>query len=281
MKTLYKISRIIAGVFLLAVTAVSCLPDQETMGDAGQTLVKITPGGYQLWAIDAKATVQATELFFVRKDANSEANLNSSTTVELTVDQSVLDAYNTENGTEYVTLPSNLFTTNPAFTAGKLTLTFAPGDFAKQIMITIPNATLFDFSKSFALGIKASVTGTGTLTQSIGKNAVVQVLVKNKFDGIYEVNEVSPMVDVLNATLTGWYPFTYELRTSGANSCLCYEPDYGEDYYHPITSGGAESVYGAFGLEVIFNDAGNIVDVKNPWGNLRQNHNAGNRSFRC
>jgi hypothetical protein len=82
------------------------------------------------------------------------------------------------------------------------------------------------------------------------------------------------MVDVLNAGLTGWYPFTYELQTSGEHSVTCYLTDPGYfDYYHPITSGGAVSVYGAFGLELEFDHSGNgnIIAVTNPWGNPPSN----------
>jgi hypothetical protein len=78
------------------------------------------------------------------------------------------------------------------------------------------------------------------------------------------------MVDVVVTTLTGWYPFKYELETTGEHSVLCLltDPAY-YNYYHPITSGGSYSVYGTFGLEIFFNPAGTgeIVDVKNPWGN--------------
>ena len=84
---------------------------------------------------------------------------------------------------------TNIFgTTNPAVTSGKLTVTFAPGEFAKSVIITCPNTNGFDFSKAYAFGFKVtSVTGSGVLTKS-GDAVVAQVLVKNSFDGKYKMN---------------------------------------------------------------------------------------------
>jgi hypothetical protein len=47
MKTFYKTIKIAAGVFLLAALAVSCLPEQQSMGDAGQTLIKFNPASFR------------------------------------------------------------------------------------------------------------------------------------------------------------------------------------------------------------------------------------------
>jgi hypothetical protein len=95
------------------------------------------------------------------------------------------------------------------------------------------------------------------------------VLVKNKYDGVYTVTAITPMLDVVNANLTGYYPFTYKLETSGAHSVLCFDSEIWGDYMHPIMSGSNISGYGSFGLEVFFDPSGDgtIIDLKNPWGN--------------
>jgi hypothetical protein len=73
---------------------------------------------------------------------------------------------------------------------------------------------------------------------------------------------------VTNAALTGLYPFTFELETSGAASVKCFDPDYFGGYFHPILSSGSPSGYGSFGLEIFFDPATNkIIDVKNTAGN--------------
>ena len=217
MKNIHNI-KIAVGVMFIAALAVSCVPESETMGNAGQTLVKLYPSGFKLVAFDAKSTSQSAELFAIRRDVNSEEALNSTTTVELALDQAVLDAYNTENETSFVTLPASLGTTNPAVTSGKMTITFAPGEFAKSVVITCPNTNGFDFSKAYAFGFKVtSVTGTGVLTKS-GDAIVSQVLVKNSFDGKYKMKGFIIRPGDTGG-LEGYFKdFAHSLNTSGAKS---------------------------------------------------------------
>lgn len=262
-----------AAIFISVLLLNSCekVVTPEPMGDAGQTLVKLFPADFKLVALDAVSTQQKALMFDVRRDAQSEAALNTSATAVLQLSDAILTAYNTANHTSFISLPSTLATISPAPAAdGKITLNFAPGEFAKSIIVTIPDATKFDFSKQYGLGYKLTITsGDGILSKGSTDEVVVQVLVKNKYDGIYEVTANSPMVDVLNATLTGYYPFIYVLETSGAHSVKCFDRDVYGDYMHPITSGTSVSGYGSFGLEVFFDPSGNgkIIDVKNPWGN--------------
>jgi hypothetical protein len=271
MKTLYKTIKFALGVFVIAALAVSCLPEQETMGDAGQTLIKLTPtDGFSVTALSPVNTAQSLPLFEVRRDVHSEAALNSQTTVELLfdTDNSVLTAYNTENETEFVTLPTTLHTTVPALTGGKMTITFAPGENIKTVMINVPNAFNFDFSKQYALAYKiGAVTGTGKLSEAASTEIVCQVLAKNKYDGIYEVTANSPMLDVANAALTGYYPFKYKLITTGEHTVDVYEFD--NDYpLHPISNAGAWSYYGSFGIMMGFAPAGDgtITSFSNIFG---------------
>jgi hypothetical protein len=273
MKTLHNKIKIAVGVFLLAALAVSCIPKQETMGDAGQTIIKLNPESFSLVPFDAKSTAQSGVLFEVRRDANSEAALNSTSTVTLQYDTdgAILGKYNDANETSFIPLPANLGTTEPAVTGGTITLNFAAGEFSKGVMVNIPNASAFDFTKQYAFAFKLTeVSGTGVKSQAINDTIVAQVMVKNKYDGKYEVTALSPMIDIVVNTLTGWYPFTFELETSGEHSvkCLLTDPGY-YNYYHPITSGGTYSVYGTFGLEIFFDPSGNgnIINVKNPFGN--------------
>jgi hypothetical protein len=271
MKTLHNKVKIAVGIICLAALMVSCVPEPESMGDAGQTLVKLVPGGFKIVPFNAAATAQSAVMFEVRRDPSSQGALNSSTTVILQKDDAIIEAYNEENETVYEPLPTSLATTVPAPAAdGKVTLEFGPGEFAKGIVVNVPNATNFDFAKKYALAYKlVSVSGTGVKSLAVGDEVLVDVGVKNKYDGVYEVTALTPMLDVLNAALTGYYPFQYELQTSGANSCLCYDKTIWYDYMHPITNNGAASGYGSFGLEVFFDPSGsgNIVDVLNPWGN--------------
>lgn len=271
MKKVYKSLKIVAGTLLLSALAVSCLPEPESMGDAGQTLVKVSPADFSLLALDAKSTAQSGVLFEVRRDVNSTTALASTTSAVLEFDASgaILEKYNEVNETNFEPLPASLGTTNPALTNNKIVVEFGNGDFSKSIILNVPNAAAFDFSKQYAFAFRLTeVTGTGVKSKAVNDTIVAQVLVKNKYDGKYVVTAITPMSDVYLPTLTGWYPFTYELETSGEKSvtCLLTDPAY-YNYYHPITSAGAVSVYGAFGLELVFDANDKVVQLINPWGN--------------
>lgn len=265
MKTLHNTFKIAVGVFLLAALVVSCVPEQQSMGGAGQTLVKLYPSDFSMLAVDAKTTPQTGILFEVRRDVHSTAALNSATTVILNydADTAILKAYNTEHSTSFIPLPPALATTTPAITAGKITLEFAAGEFAKSILVNIPSSASFDFSKSYALTFKLfEVTGTGVMSEDAGQTVVCQVLAKNGYDGLYTVT--GTFVDYVTAAWVGAYPKTVELRTTGANTVSKYDKDYGTFgyvFFTDATMTGASS-FGGF-TPVFSFDASNNVGVSN------------------
>jgi hypothetical protein len=214
-------------------------------------------------------------MFEVRRDVHNEAALNSTTNAILKFDNAVLDTFNAHNEMSLIKLDATLATVAPAPAAdGSIALTFGPGEYTKAIIVTVPNATKFDFSKQYGYAYKLYFTdGTGKLSEASSTEVVVQVLVKNKYDGLYEVTANSPMLDMVNPALLGYYPFIYELQTSGAHAVKCLDKTVWGDYMHPILNGTSASGYGSFGLEVFFDPSGNgkIIDVKNTWGNPPSN----------
>lgn len=273
MKTLYNNIKLLAGVIVLALLAVSCVPEQQSMGDAGQTLIKLTPQDYTMVPLNAIETSQTALMFEVRRDVHSKAALNSSTTVILKKDDTMIDDWNTEYGETFIPLPTSLGTTSVTPAAdGTVTVELGAGEFLKAVMLTVPDATQFDFNEKYALAYRLiSSSGTGAISEAYPDSVFVQVLVKNKYDGVYEITAITDWVDASNADLIGWYPFTYELETSGANSvtCLLVDPGY-YNYYHPLysISGDYISVYGSYGLELVFDEAtGEVTAINNVWGN--------------
>ncbi len=258
MKTLHNKIKIAVGVFLLAVLAVSCIPEQQSMGDAGQTLVKLTPEGFKLIPLDAVALPQTAVAFDIRKDANNTAALNTPTTVILKKDDAILTEYNAAEGTTFIPLSATLCNTSfiPA-ADGSITVDFAAGDFAKEMVFTIPNASLFDFSKQYALAYRIeSVTGAGIISQGYGDTIIVQVLAKNKYDGLYLLKGIHNRVP---------YNFPYEtemeMHTTGATSVAFYWPDV-SSVGHPIGVGVDNDLswYGAgIAPVVVFDPVTNLV----------------------
>ena len=266
MKTLHNKLKIAAGVLVIAALAVSCIPEAETMGDAGQTLVKLSPAGFSMLAVDAKTTAQTGILFEVRRDVPSQAALNQTTTAVLKFDTdgTQLIAYNTAKGTSFIPLPTSLATTSPAITAGQITLTFGAGEYAKSVSVNIPSSASFDFSKAYALAFRLTeVTGTGTLSAAVGTTIVAQVLAKNKWDGVYTVT--GTFVDYITAAWTGYYPKTVQLRTTGSLTCSKYDADYALYTYIFDVDGTRTSVsqFGAWTPCFKFDASDNVVDVFN------------------
>lgn len=254
------------GLLAVGLSFAACSkPDSPVAaGNSGGTYVKLLETGEKILAFDAVGTPQTAGLIDVRKDANSEAALNTATNVVVTLDQAYLDAYNEENGTAYEFLPTEYYTTSPALSGSSYNLAFAPGEFAKPITFTLTDATLLDFSKQYALPYTiTSVDAGGNISSS--KTLMVKVLVKNAWDGAYEVT--GSMNDVGNPGLTGLFPMEYHLITSGAATVDGYDPVYWVDYFVPIQSGADVSGYGSFSPVFEFDPETNkVIKVTNIYG---------------
>jgi hypothetical protein len=165
---------------------------------------------------------------------------------------------------------------------GTWTFNFNAGDFAKQIYITIPNATLLDPSALYGLGFTIqSVSADGTI--STQKSIIIEIGAKNDWDGIYAVT--GPMTDLAVPTLTQWNnnnatspisdPFVLangggweaHLITTGGNECVVMDNTIWGIVGHPILSAGAHSGYGGLGIVIRFDAATNTVSsVHNFYG---------------
>lgn len=123
--------------------------------------------------------LKTVALVEVLRDANSEASLGTSATVNLKVDKTIIDAYNadTNNVTKLELLPATLYTTDA------LDLTFAAGEYAKVINMKIDPAKL-DLTKKYALGITATAS-SGYKVRSGMDKGLFQMVAKNKYDGTY------------------------------------------------------------------------------------------------
>ena len=239
MKTLHKI-KIAAAISFLGLIMASCVPKQETMGDAGQTLIKMvktSSDGYYMYAIGAVSTSQKFLVLDVRKNAANSTDLNTQTVVTLQfdgADTAMLKAYNNTYGTNFVPFPAGTYSFDPAIAAGKITLTFAPGDFAKPIYLTIPNALLLDMSKAYGFCIKATMTGAGKWSETTNDTILIQAMPKNKYDGLYLLKGAHNRVPYNFPYLTNM-----ELRTTGASSVAFFwpGPEGPNDFGHPIGTG--------------------------------------------
>jgi hypothetical protein len=272
--------QLILGLLFIAVAFSSCIKKEVTdLAEEGATFVKIlgggTPAELKKNPIDFVPVPQQLLMCDLRKDAANNASLNTVTTVVVKDDTAAVRAANPA----YIHFPQAWYTiqTEPAKVGGMggtWTFNFQPGDFGKQIYITIPDATLLNPSALYALGFTiSSVSADGKI--STQRSVVIEIGAKNAWDGIYAVT--GPMVELLGNPFTQWNnnnasspiadPFctanggAWELHliTTGASECIAFDNTIWGTIGHPMLNAGGHSGFGSFGLVVNFDPATNTV----------------------
>lgn len=184
---------------------------------------------------------------------------SSDITVSVTLDNTIVTAYNTANSTNLVIFPAaNLSVpATMVIPAGKR---FA--DLEVKILNTVPLSPNIQYA--FAVKI-ASASGGAKLTTNLNQ-VLAGVTIKNKYDGVYRVT--GSYVEPANATATSTYPKTYEIVTTGANSIDIYNLVNGAfvpGYTFQNSTGSF--FFGSFGVSVIFNTTTDaVVETRNYYG---------------
>jgi len=216
-----------------------------------KTVVKIIDAPGILRVRDLNPTIDTFLLLEVRRDPASESALNQPLTVKLTNADTIV----TNAG--FTVLPSNAYTLLTDIN----NLTFQPGEFAKEIMIRVDKSK-FDLTKQYALGYVITDAGTGAAASTEQKNILVNVILKNKYDGKYQLDGA-----FYHPTQSpGYDPFTInvELHTSGPNSVKLYVPDFG-GYYGPGLFAGTLNAFGAQEPEITIDPVTNKATVQNSY----------------
>ena len=242
----------------------SCLKDDAVdnkeigvTGTEGQQWVSIPKASktntINVLAIESADKVQHLSLFEVSYDYVNPTNAD--VTVTLQVDNSLV----TKADPNALTLPTSVYT------IPSLTVKIPAGKrLSESFMLDINTVTL-DPTEVYGIGLKlVSVSPSSAQIASTLNSIVLEFTVKNRWDGEYEVT--GTMVDYASASLTGYFPMTYWMITSGALSDDGYDPVVWEDYFVPIRSGGSISGYGSFSPVFYFDNNNNVVDVKNIYG---------------
>ena len=253
------------------------------LGDQGQTLVKIigggTPAGVAKSPVDFVATPTKVLAIDLRRDIPNETELNKTMIVTVIDDTAAVRAANPA----YLRMPSAWYTVsgatvNPSVIGGNYSFTFMPGQFAKQLYITIPNATLLNPSALYAFGFTIT-TADANGKISTQKSVVVEIGAKNSYDGIYAVT--GPMVELTGSPFVQWnnpaYPDPFpqanggawegRLVTTGAAQCILVDNTIWGSCGHPMLNAGANSGFGSYGLVVNFNPAnGAVSSIYNYYG---------------
>ncbi len=279
-----NLTKIFATVAITSLVFTACDKAKVAtpLGDNGQTLVKIlggaTPAAVSKSPVDFVATPTKILAIAVRRDIPNETELNKTMIVTVKDDTAAVRAANPA----YLRMPAAWYTVQvdavkPTVIGGNYVFTFAPGQFSKELYITIPNATLLDPSSLYAFGFTIT-TADAAGKISTQKSIVVEIGAKNNYDGIYAVT--GPMVDLTGAPFTQWnnpaiagFPaanggaWEGHLITSGASTCHLLDNTIWGCNGHPMLNAGANSGFGSYGLVVNFNPAnGTITSVHNYYG---------------
>jgi hypothetical protein len=257
----------LSSLLLLSVVFASCLKSKDTSGlltsQSSTPITEIADVSYNnLYGITTDISLEATPPtetvnIFTLKYQGGKNGPSSDIKVKVTATNSNLPA-----GT--VALPTANFTIPAEITIPRST------DRTVPFPITI-NKTGLDLSNVYALTFKITQVSEGVISE-LAKELTVTFVIKNKYDGKYTMTGV--LVDNAAATITAKSPANVELITTGSNSVYLHNSGTSSSSFldlFPIISAGAESAYGSFTPEFIFDANNNVIDVVNAYGQPASN----------
>jgi hypothetical protein len=261
-----SINKFILFITILLAGA-SCIKEvdvNEGIANNEKTIIKLPQASEELWniALDAIPGVQTVKVLEVRRDAATNSGLQEAITVKIAPNNGAITAYNTTHSTNLVPFTNYTLETSEGvkMDGANYVVPFSAGEFVKFIKIKFDPTTL-DLSKRNAMAFKVIDGGGATISAS--QEALVEIAIKNKYDGVYRVT--GTMTDYANATLTGYFPQDVELITTGAVTVKMIPIDLGIEG-HLILSGTSLSYYGSFGPVFKFDENNNVIEVTNIYG---------------
>ena len=260
MKKRLYILTVLASLAVLSLS--SCLKDPRYYTFANvQPLVELPLGAYNgLGNLTPEALPITTTPQTIQLVVNiaSPAPLNKAVTVTLAIQQSAVDAYNTANSTSYTLLPA------ADYSVPSLSVTIPAGKREAILPISV-NTSLVDPSGQFILPF--TIVDGGGVQISNYNSILYSVQAKNAYDGTYVVT--GSLTDAANGAITGNYPETVYLETTGATTDAFYDPNIG--FGHAILSAGTASYYGSYAPVFTFS-GNNITSVTNYYGQFSGSH---------
>lgn len=193
-----KLNSAFVCLVAVALLAVSCkkTPPPVPLGDNGQTIVKFLDGladtssgynsGFKLINLDLVSTDQRLEMVEVRRDMSNNSDLNKTMNVVVKIDPGAASAYKST----FVSLPDGSYTVDNStpMVGDEIQVTLLPGEFAKRIYVTLSNALALDLNSEYAMGFSIVSADAGAKLAALESSMVVQLGVKNPWDGVYTVS---------------------------------------------------------------------------------------------
>jgi hypothetical protein len=197
-KNIYIKYLLVAGIASVTIFS-SCR--KETAADKvggqaannGISFVGFPDGLEQQHFFDPFTNIKTVDVFSIKRDAKSAADLQKDQTVVLKSIPDAITKYNDNNDTEYELLPTSLYTISStkvtAGASGNLNAKFAPGDFQNYFTIKL-DGSKFDLTKKYALAYIIS-DAAGLTVHAASKDTLYTFFaIKNKYDGEYLSNGI-------------------------------------------------------------------------------------------
>jgi len=160
----------------------------KTTPDNEKSFIGFPNGLEQSYFFDPFNDIKTVDVFAIKRDAKNQTDLQKQQNVVMTALPDAVTDYNDANGTDYVLLPTSLYTvssTNVTADAnGNLTAKFAPGDFQQYFTIKL-DGSQFDLSKKYAVAYRITTTDGLTIHADSKDTLFAFFGVKNKYDGEY------------------------------------------------------------------------------------------------
>ncbi|WPV01132.1 DUF1735 domain-containing protein [Mucilaginibacter sp. cycad4] len=156
--------------------------------DNGKSFIGFPDGLEQAHFFDPFTDIKTVDVFSIKRDAKSSADLQKDQTIILKALPAAIDKYNENNDTEYELLPTSLYTISSAKVtadgSGNLTAKFPPGDFQNYFTIKL-NGAKFDLTKKYALAYKITDAAGLNIHDASKDTLFTFFAIKNKYDGEY------------------------------------------------------------------------------------------------
>jgi hypothetical protein len=243
----------------------SCLKSRDALGvinDTGSTTTGIFDAFYygaaKSFALTGNPPIETLDLLDIRY--SSPRKKSGTIHVVLAVDNSLVTAYNTANGSNFLALPTNAYTL-----PNGLEFDLPAGNEGQYTLPLTLNKNNLNLQNAYAIGFKIVSVSEGQIDQ-LQKNIVVTILVKNKYDGVYDID--GTFVDYSNPAFVSAYPLEWQLVTTGPTQVKVQDAlDFGTPTpAYLFWTGTGYSYYGSFGLIVNFDANDNVTSVTNFYG---------------
>ena len=217
-----NIKILLLGVFVLSLS--SCLKEgvmntdptyASNVVELANTGDNVTSSGIQGYYSDlGSVAAGASKTFNINVHRTGPGNASKDVVVTLALSQASLDAYNAKNGTKKTVPPASVI-------SFPTTVTIKAGTNQTTVVGTVTVSTEFNFNAAYGVPVKIATVSSGEIVSGNYSDAVYSFGVRNIYDGAY--TGMGTMVDAASSGITGRYPLSAGLVTSGANTVKLFD----------------------------------------------------------